>query len=230
MPRKPKEDGPNPSPKPKKPKSRAGRRLSLPHKIQNIDDNVRKKIIEEKKGELAVAAEDIAKEMAARMDLQISGVLTDTQKEAAFLYASGLSIDEVTTKLGLMNITFEKWLKIPAFSKQINEYIYSEGLVDKGERVRVAKRRLKKLNDAFFDKIDDIDQLSITTLSKMILEHNKELSDLVDKKEDGVGKQDISILIVNHYKSQGKQYDGIDDLLNDPDFAFPVIDIEPEDA
>lgn len=212
-----------------RPKRSPGRKIQLPDKINNIDENVRKKIINDKKDELAVSAEKIAREMAARMDLEISATLSDEQKEAALLYASGFSIDEIATKLNIMNITFENWLKIPAFSKQINEYIYSNGLVDKTERVRLAQRRLKALNDAFFDKIDDINNLSITTLSKMILEHNKEISDLVDNKVDNT-KKDISILIVNHYKSQGKQYSGIDDLLNDPEFNFPVIDADFEDA
>jgi hypothetical protein len=167
--------------------------------------------------------------MAARMDLEISATLSDEQKEAALLYASGFSIDEIASRLNIMNVTFEKWLKVPAFSKQINEYIYSNGLVDKTERVRLAQRRLKALNDAFFDKIDDINNLNITTLSKMILEHNKEISELVDNKVDNT-KKDISILIVNHYKNQGKQYSDIDDLLNDPEFNFPVIDADFEDA
>lgn len=211
-------------------KRRPGRQITTIQKIKNIDDNVRKKIIEEKKEEMSISAEKIAKEMAARIDLEITQNLSDIQKEAALLYASGFSIAEVAEKVGIMNVTFEQWLKVPAFAKQINEYIYSDGLVDKSERVRVAKRRLQKLNDAFFDKLDDIDQLSVTTISKMILEHNKELSELVDKKEEGINKNDISILIVNHYKNQGKQYNEIDDLLNDPEFAFPVIDIEAEDA
>jgi hypothetical protein len=63
----------------------------------------------------------------------------------------------------------------------------------------------------------------------MILEHNKEMSELVDNKVDNT-KKDISILIVNHYKNQGKQYSDIDDLLNDPEFNFPVIDADFEDA
>lgn len=213
-----------------KPKRQPGRQLTTAQKIKNVDDNIRKKIIEEKKEEMSISAEKIAKEMAARMDLEITQQLTEVQKESALLYASGFSIAEISEKLGIMNTTFEQWLKVPAFAKQVNEYIYSEGLVDKGERVRVAKRRLQKLNDAFFEKLDDIDQLSVTTISKMILEHNKELSELVDKKEEGINKNDISILIVNHYKNQGKQYNEIDDLLNDPEFAFPVIDIEAEDA
>lgn len=216
--------------KPARAKRQPGRQLTTAQKIKNIDDNIRKKIIEEKKEEMSVSAEKIAKEMAARMDLEITQQLTDVQKEAALLYASGFGISEVSEKLGIMNTTFEQWLKAPSFAKQINEYIYSEGLVDKGERVRVAKRRLQKLNDAFFEKLDDIDQLSVTTISKMILEHNRELSELVDKKEEGVNKNDISILIVNHYKNQGKQYSEIDDLLNDPEFKFPIIDIEAEDA
>lgn len=211
-------------------KRRPGRQITTVQKIKNIDDNVRKKIIEEKKEEMSVSAEKIAKEMAARMDLEITQELSDIQQEAALLYASGFSIAEIAEKCFILNTTFEKWLKLPAFAKQINEYIYSDGLVDKGERVRVAKRRLQKLNDAFFDKLDDIDQLSVTTISKMILEHNKELSELVDKKEEGTNKNDISILIVNHYKNQGKQYNAIDDLLNDPEFKFPVIDIEADDA
>jgi hypothetical protein len=211
-------------------KRRPGRQITTVQKIKNIDDNVRKKIIEDKKEEMSVSAEKIAKEMAARMDLEITQQLSDIQKEAALLYASGFSIAEVSDKLCVLNTTFEQWLKVPAFAKQINEYIYNDGLVDKGERVRVAKRRLQKLNDAFFDKLDDIDQLSVTTISKMILEHNRELSELVDKKEEGVNKNDISILIVNHYKNQGKQYNEIDDLLNDPEFKFPIIDIEAEDA
>ena len=212
-----------------RPKRGPGRKIQLPDKINNIDENVRKKIINDKKEELAISAEKIAREMAARMDLEISSALSDEQKEAALLYASGFSIDEIAAKLNIMNITFEKWLKVPAFSKQINEYIYSNGLVDKTERVRLAQRRLKALNDAFFDKIDDINNLSITTLSKMILEHNKEISELVDNKVDNT-KKDISILIVNHYKNQGKQYSDIDDLLNDPEFNFPVIDADFEDA
>lgn len=212
-----------------KPKRGPGRKIQLPDKINNIDDNVRKKIINDKKEELVVSAEKIAREMAARMDLEISATLSDEQKEAALLYASGFSIDDISTKLNILNITFEKWLKIPAFSKQINEYIYSNGLVDKTERIRLAQRRLKALNDAFFDKIDDINNLSITTLSKMILEHNREMSELVDNKVDNT-KKDISILIVNHYKNQGKQYSDIDDLLNDPEFNFPVIDADFEDA
>lgn len=212
-----------------RPKRNPGRKIQLPDKINNIDENVRKKIINDKKEEMAVSAEKIAREMAARMDLEISAVLTDQQKEAALLYASGFSIDEIATKLNIMNIEFEKWLKVPAFSKQINEYIYSNGLVDKTERVRLAQRRLKALNDAFFDKIEDVNNLSITTLSKMILEHNKEISELVDNKVDNT-KKDISILIVNHYKNQGKQYSDIDDLLNDPEFNFPVIDADFEDA
>jgi hypothetical protein len=211
-------------------KRRPGRQLTTAQKVKNIDENVRKKIVEEKKEEMSITAEKIAKEMAARMDLEITQELSDIQKEAALLYASGYSIMEVSDKLHIMNTTFEQWLKVPAFSKQINEYIYSDGLVDKSERVRVAKRRLQKLNDAFFDKLDEVDQLSVTTISKMIIEHNRELSELVDKKEDGNNKQDISILIVNHYKNQGKQYNEIDDLLNDPEFKFPVIDIEAEDA
>jgi hypothetical protein len=212
-----------------RPKRGPGRKIQLPDKINNIDENVRKKIINDKKEELAISAEKIAREMAARMDLEISATLSDEQKEAALLYASGFSIDEIASRLNIMNVTFEKWLKIPAFSKQINEYIYSNGLVDKTERIRLAQRRLKALNDAFFDKIDDINNLNITTLSKMILEHNKEISELVDNKVDNT-KNDISILIVNHYKNQGKQYSDIDDLLNDPEFNFPVIDADFEDA
>lgn len=212
-----------------KPKKGPGRKIQLPEKINNIDENVRKKIIEDKKDEMVVSAEKIAREMVARMELEVSSPLNEIQREAALLYASGFSIDEISSRLNIMNVTFEQWLKIPAFSKQINEYIYSNGLVDKTERIRLAQRRLKALNDAFFDKIEDVNQLSITTLSKMIIEHNKEIADLVDNKVDNT-KKDISILIVNHYKNQGKQYSDIDDLLNDPEFNFPIIDADFKDG
>jgi len=212
-----------------RPKKGPGRKMNLPDKVNNIDEEVRQKIIEDKKEEMVLSAEKIAREMVAKMNLEINEPLDEQQKEAALLYASGFSIDEVCKKLSIMNVTFEEWLKIPAFSKHINESIYSYGLVDKTERIRLAQRRLKALNDAFFDKIDDIGTLSITTLSKMIMEHNREIAELVDNKVDNSSK-DISILIVNHYKSQGKQYSDIDDLLNDPEFNFPVIDADFKDA
>lgn len=216
---------------PKKP----GRKIAPIQKIKNLDEATIKKVIEDKKEEMSVAALDIAREMASRMDLEIQQPLTDLQQEAAYLYASGLSIEKTAEKMGINNTQIIQWMKIPAFMKGVHEQIFSPELMDKSERTRLAKRRNKELNDSFFKKLEnnELDGLPITTTHKMIIDSNKEIADLVDAKDEKIDNNNVQIMIVNHFKSQGKDYSSFESFLNDPEFDFrdkSIIDVESEDV
>lgn len=216
------------------PQKKPGRVLTTAQKVKNLDENVIKQVLEDKKEEMSIEANKIAKEMAARMDLAIdTDTLTDLQKTVALKFGSGFSIQEVCDEYNILPEEFKQWMKIPAFAKQVTEYIYSEGMVDKGERIRSEKRMLEAIRDEIFDRIqnNDLKSVNLTTLFKLWQDINPGFSDKVDEKKDDSGTRDISILIVNHYKSQGKNYDTLDQFLTDPSFKFDnYIDVESEDA
>jgi len=225
----------NDNSKPKSgPQLKPGRKISTVQKIKNLDDNVVKKILEDKKEEMSVAALDIAREMASRMDLEITKDLTDQQNEAALLYASGFSIVEVAEKIGTSNTQIEKWMKLPHFMKAVNGYTFSEGLVVKNNRIRIESRFLENIKDSILAKIEnnELDGMSLATLFKLWQDLNVGFSAKVDKAEDTKDASSVQIMIVNHFKSQGKEYDTLDQFLQDPTFDFrkKTIDIESEEV
>lgn len=218
----------------KTPQKKPGRVLTTAQKIKNLDENVIKQVLEEKKEEMSIEASKIAKEMAARMDLAIdTDTLTEKQKNVALKFGSGFSVDKVCQEFDITPNEFKEWLKIPAFAKQVNEYIYSEGMVDKGERIRSEKRFLEAIRDELFERIEngDLSNLNTTTLFKLWQDLNPGFSDKVDEKVEDKSGKDLNILVVNYFKEKkGKEYSSIDAFLDDPSFNFKnIIDIESED-
>ncbi len=218
----------------KSPKKKPGRVMTTAQKIKSLDEVVIDKILEDKKEEMSVEALKIAREMAARMDLEIQKPLDELQDDAALLYAVGNSIDNVAKKIGTDITTITEWMKSPAFMKKVNEYIYSKGNVEKGQRIRLANKRSELLNDVFFAKAasGELENLPITTIAKMIVDSNAEVASLVDKKEDDKGAGNIQVMIINHFKSKGHEYKDLDDFFEDPEFDFrkKFIDIESEEV
>lgn len=218
------------------PQKKPGRVLTAAQKVKNLDENVIKQVLEEKKEEMSIEASKIAKEMAARMDLAIdTDVLTDKQKSVALKFGSGYSVDKVCEEFDITPNEFKEWLKIPAFAKSVNESIYNDGMSVKGERIRSEKKFLEAIRDELFERIEnnDLKNLNTTTLFKLWQDLNPGFSDKVDEKAEDKSGKDVSVLIVNYFKDQkGKQYDSLDQFLNDPSFNYKnrIIDIDSEEV
>lgn len=231
----PKKNDKNDKEKNKQPQKKPGRKLTTAQKIKNIDEDVINKIIEEKKGELVLEADKIAKEMVAKIDLQIdSDALTDNQKLAAKMFARGGSIDDIAEKFGLTISQFEQWLKNPAFFKSINEYLFDSTVVNKNERIRQEAYMLEKIGQEIYKRIEDneLSNMQLSSLFKLYQDHSRLLAEKVDKTEEKDGTKDVSVLIVNYFKNEkGKDYDGLEQFLSDPKFNFNnFIDVESEEA
>lgn len=217
-----------------KPQKKPGRKLTTDQKVNNLDKDVIDKIIDDKKGELIAEADKIAKELVAKVDIQIdSDSLSELEKLAARLFASGKSIQQVTDTIGISIPEFEKWLKKPAFFKSINEYLFSETIVNKNERTRIEGGFLDEITKAIHAKIEnqELDSMTLTTLFKLYQDTSRLIAEKVDKKEEESGNKDISVMIVNYFKNEkNKEYDNLDAFLNDPSFKFnSIIDIEGEE-
>jgi transposase len=216
-------------------KKKSGIKLTTDQRVEKLDQSVINKIVQDKKGEMVVEANKLAKQLAAKIDLQIQDDLTEDQNSAAMYYANGFSITEVCDKFGLSPATFEAWLKTPAFMKKVNEYIYSEGMVTKGAMIRKEKRIANAISDALIDKMMDpengLDNLSVTTLHKMNLDQGRRISELIDDGSKNASNS-IAVMIVNHFKNTNKGINNLDDLLNNPAYDFrgkTVIDIDAEE-
>lgn len=216
------------------PQKKPGRILTTAQKVKNLDENVIKQVLEEKKEEMSIEAGKIAKEMAARMDLAIdTDTLTDKQKSVALKFGSGYSVDKVCEEFDISPNEFKEWLKIPAFAKSVNESIYNDGMSVKGERIRSEKKFLEAIRDELFDRIEnnDLKNLNTTTLFKLWQDLNPGFSDKVDEKSEDKSGKDLNILVVNYFREKkGKEYTSIDAFLDDPSFNFKnIIDVESED-
>jgi hypothetical protein len=199
----------------------------------NIDAKTRKKIIEEEKNKLKKEAEKLALQIQAKAQLETQAQLSPEQKDAALLIASGYTQKEVSDRLMVNLSTIEEWLKLPHFARALNEYTIKEGVSDKNDRIRKQKRVVEEMYNALMKKIanSDLDGLSLSTLNDMLLKHSDRLDKLVDKKEEDVGKRDLTVLILNHAKeTSGKQYKNFEEFLEDDDFRFPTIDVQAEEV
>jgi len=215
-------------------KKKSGIKLTTDQRAELLDKSVINKIVQDKKGEMVVEANKLAKQLAAKIDLSIQDDLTEEQTSAAMYYANGYTIIEVCEEFSISSATFESWLKTPAFMRKVNEYTFSEGMVTKAAMVRKDKRIASAISDALIEKMMDpengLDNLSVTTLHKMHLDQGRRVSELIDDGKN-TGGNSIAVMIVNHFKNSNKSINNLDDLLNDPAYDFrgkSVIDVDVE--
>lgn len=194
----------------------------------------RKKILQEEAGKLEKAAQKVALKAMAEMQLATQVELTPVQKEAAHQLSSGYNFDEVAEELGLKRQEIVAWMAQPAFAREVNERTVKHGASDKNERIRVSKRIHDEVFGALLERIqnEDLKNMPIASLNDILLKWSARMDSLVDKKEETT-KKDLTVLILGHVqeKNQGKNYNNIDDFLNDPEFKYATaIDVEAEEV
>jgi hypothetical protein len=197
--------------------------------LKKQEAELKKKILAEEKDKLENAAKKIALKTMTEMQLATQVELSEEQKTAAKMRGEGKTYDEIANSLGKKRQEVIAWASQPSFSRAVNEATLKEGLSDKNERVRKAKRIAESINDAILTKIEngDLDNVSMSTLSQLALQWSQRVDALVDKKDEGIDKKDLTVLILNHVQeSSSKKYNSLDDFLTDPQFMYPTIDTE----
>lgn len=201
------------------------KRQSKPKEV-TVDKKTKKKILEEQRDKLEKVAEKIALKTMTEMQLATQAPLSDEQKRAVKLIASGKTYDEVAFLLGKRTQEVTAWMGQPSFSMAVNEATIKEGMSDKNERIRKAKRIAESLSDKMIEKIEngELDNVPVSMLSQLAKQWAERVDTLVDKKEE-VGQRDLTVLILNHVQgSKGKKFDSLDDFLSDKEDRFPTID------
>jgi hypothetical protein len=199
---------------------------------KKITAKVRKEVIAQEQDKLEVAAKKIALKTMTEMQLATQVELTDLQKQAAKLLAQGFTHEETASKIGLTQQEVVAWMALPSFVREVNEKTIKEGASDKNERVRSAKRIHDEILNAILKKAadDKFEDLPLSVLHDMFLKISGRIDTLVDKKEEQT-KKDLTVLILGHVQQQnGKQYNQLDDFLNDPEFKFDTIDVDAEEV
>lgn len=193
-----------------------------------IDDSIRRKIINEEKDKLKTEANKLALQLQTKLDLETQDKLTDEQKNAAIMLASGYSFKEVADSMMVPLMTIEGWMKDGSFARQVNEYSVKEGVSDKNDRIRKTKRIVEEMHNALLTKIlkGDLKNVSIKEINEMLLKQTERLDKLLDKKDD-LATKDLTVLILDYSKNKtGKQFSSIEELFDDPDERYPTIDSE----
>lgn len=194
---------------------------------QKIDEKLRKQIMKEEKEKLTKQAEKIALKKVTEIQLATQAPISEQQKDAVKLLGNGFSQEETAEKLGIECKAIEAWMQQSNFTMALNENTIKQGSSDRNERIRQAKRIVQSINDTIAEKItnDELKNLNMSTLNKMLLDWSNRLDTLVDQKQD-VGKQDLTVLILNHVqKNNAKNYDKVEDFLNDKEFSYPTLDV-----
>jgi hypothetical protein len=192
-----------------------------------VDKKIKKQIIQEAKADLEKAAEKEAKKLLAMTKLETQIELSDIEKDAARYRALGFTIEEVSEKTGLSLTAIADLHKLPHWVSAMQEMTLKEGFSDRAERVRGANRLFTSLQETLVKKVAEgkLDDLSVAQLMDMLLKMGTRLDSLADKKEDGTGKRDITVLILNHQKeNSGKDYKNLKEMFKEDMEMFPVID------
>lgn len=216
----------------KKPKKKGKKPVKADDKQFLIDDNLRRKIINEEKDKLKKEADKLALQLQTKLDLETQVKLTDEQNNAAIMLASGYSFKEVADSLSVPLMTIEGWMKDGGFARQVNEYSIKEGVSDKNDRVRKTKRLVEEMHNALLTKIlkGDLKNVSIKEINEMLLKQTDRLDKLLEKKDD-LASKDLTVLILNYGKEKSaKDYSSLEDMLEDDEYKYPTLDIEAEEV
>lgn len=182
-----------------------------------------KKPKKDKKNDLARDAMKIAKKLAAKNQLQLQEILTDTQKRAAKLLGEGFTIEEVSKKCSVTEHTINSWMEKPSFLVVLNETTKKVGFSDKDFRIRFAKRMMSEISQKMIEKIDTLDEMGFEKLQRLFLEMSASIQRDTEEKVLNVGG-DLSVLIVNHFKSKGHEAESLEDVFNKDSQKFPTFD------
>lgn len=182
-----------------------------------------KKPKKDKKNDLARDAMKIAKKLAAKNQLQLQEILTDTQKRAAKLLGEGFTIEEVSKKCSVTEHTINSWMEKPSFLVVLNETTKKVGFSDKDFRIRFAKRMMSEISQKMIEKIDTLDEMGFEKLQRLFLEMSASIQKDTEEKVLNVGG-DLSVLIVNHFKSKGHEAESLEDVFNKDSQKFPTFD------
>jgi hypothetical protein len=182
-----------------------------------------KKPKKDKKNDLARDAMKIAKKLAAKNQLQLQEILTDTQKRAAKLLGEGFTIEEVSKKCSVTEHTINSWMEKPSFLVVLNETTKKVGFSDKDFRIRFAKRMMSEISQKMIEKIDTLDEMGFEKLQRLFLEMSASIQKDTEEKVLSVGG-DLSVLIVNHFKSKGHEAESLEDVFNKDSQKFPTFD------
>lgn len=218
--------------KDKKPKKNQKKSEKVDENQFLVDDNLRRKIINEEKDKLKKEANKLALQLQTTIDLETQVKLTDEQNNAAIMIASGYSFKEVADSLMIPLMTVEAWMKDGAFVRQMNEYSIKEGVSDKNDRVRKTKRIVEEMHNALLTKIlkGDLKNVSVKEINEMLLKQTERLDKLLDKKED-LANKDLTVLILQYGKEKSsKDYSSLQEMFDDEDEKYPVLDIEAEEV
>lgn len=215
-----------------KPKKKGKKSGKADDKHFQIDDKLRKKIINEEKDKLHKEADKLALKLKTTLDLETQVKLTDEQNNAAIMLASGYSFKEVADSLGVPLTTIEGWMKDGAFARQMNEYSIKEGVSDKNDRIRKTKRIVEEMHNALLTKIlnGDLKKMSAKELNEMLLKQTERLDKLLDKKDD-IANKDLTVLILNYGKEKSaKDYSSLEEMLDDEEYKYPTLDVDAEEV
>jgi transcriptional regulator with XRE-family HTH domain len=196
-----------------------------------VDVKALEKIKDDSPGKTLQEIEKIANRTVTALEVQAQKELNQKQLDAIQLLSMGYTKREVANKVEVSEKELDKWYKIPNFVRELNGLTLREGLSDKHERIRQAKRIADELSNKMIEKLtsDEIDNLSIPTLSKLANEWASRLDSLVDEKEDKTVK-DFTLMILSYVKeSSGKHYDNFDEFIDEASNKYPVIDAEFEE-
>ena len=193
---------------------------------------LKKQVLAENADKIEKMAQKAALQAMTEVQLATQVELTEEQKDAAKLLATGYSVIEVADKTGIKRQEISAWLGLPSFVRAMNEATIKEGASDKNERIRNARRIYDEVYAAMMQRITsgDLSKMPIAVLDKMLLTWAARMDALVDKKDDkDATRKDLTVLILGHVQDKnGKKYDKIDDFLNDEEFKYPTIDTYAE--
>lgn len=72
---------------------------------------------------------------------------TEKHEIAAIALAGGDTQQEAGDKAGVTERTIQRWLAVAEFSEEVDRLTFLTGIAHKAERLRLAKRVIKKLNE-----------------------------------------------------------------------------------
>jgi len=187
-----------------------------------------KKDKKDKKNDLAKDAMKIAQKLAAKNQLELKEILTENQKRAASLIGEGYTLKEVAQMSSTTEHTLATWMEKPSFMLIVNETTKKQGFSDKDFRIRHTKRMMQEISNRMIDKIGELDDMGFEKLQKLFLEMQSSMHKETEEKIINVGG-DLSVMIVNHFRSKGVETKSLDDVFMQDIQKFPTYEtIEAE--
>lgn len=187
-----------------------------------------KKPKKDKKNDLAKDAMKIAQKLAAKNQLELREILTENQKRAAGLIGEGYSLKEVAQMCSTTEHALTTWMEKPSFLLIVNETTKKQGFSDKDFRIRYTKRMMQEISNRMIDKIGELDEMGFEKLQKLFMDLQASMVRDTEEKVLNVGG-DLSVMIVNHFKSKGLEAQSLDDVFTKESEKFPTFEtIEAE--